>query len=103
VRKESGHLRLQVSQLSHNLREAEKRLERCRDQLAVSIAKEERALARNKQTYGRIKAAWASTRGTNKAAGAISGASREMRPVEIVGIYEEQKAQVRGLLMCRWR
>lgn len=92
--KESGHLKLQVTQLTHSLRECEKRLEKTREQLSASMSKEERFHARGKQAYARIRAAWASTKGTNKVAGAIAAASREMRPVEIVGIYEDQKSQV---------
>lgn len=92
--KECGHLKLQVTQLAHSLRECEKRLEKTREQLSASISKEERFHTRGKQAYTRIRAAWASAKGTSKAAGAIATASREMRPVEIVSIYEDQKAQV---------
>ena len=98
--KESGNLKLQVTQLSHSLRECEKRLEKTREQLSASIAKEERFLSRGKQAYARIRAAWASAKGTNKVAGAIAAASREMRPVEIVSIYEDQKSQVALLQDC---
>lgn len=92
--KECGHLRIQVAQLAHNLREGEKRLERCREQLAVAVGREERQVGKAKQTYARLKSAWAQAKGSSKAAGAISAATRELRPVEIVGIYEEQRAQV---------
>ena len=94
LQRECGHLKLQVTQLQHSLREGEKRLEKAREQLATSISKEERFQTRGKQAYARIRAAWACAKGTSKAAGAIATASREMRPVEIVSIYEEQKAQV---------
>ena len=94
MQRECGHLKLQVTQLTHSLREGEKRLEKTREQLAASISKEERFQTRGKQAYARIRAAWACAKGTSKAAGALAAASREMRPVEIVSIYEEQKAQV---------
>lgn len=93
--RDCGHLRLQAAQLTHNLREGEKRLERCREQLAVSLGREERQLGKAKQTYARLKSAWAQAKGTSKAAGAISAAARELRPVEIVSLYEEQRSQVR--------
>eukprot|EP00892_Ulva_mutabilis_P009660 jgi/Ulvmu1/7066/UM033_0126.1 len=91
--KDCGHLRLQVAQLTHGLREGEKRLERCREQLAVAVGREERLTGKARQTYARLKSAWAQAKGSSKAAGAISAAARELRPVEIVGIYEEQRAQ----------
>lgn len=99
--RDCGHLRLQVAQLTHNMREGEKRLERCREQLAVAVGREERLVGKSKQTYARLKSAWAQAKGTSKAAGAISAAARELRPVEIVGLYEEQRSQVCPLRFCK--
>lgn len=78
----------------------------------TQVIKEERRLARDKAAYARIRQAYASTvkrpapagllggleanggvagAARRAAAGAIAAAARELRPVELVGIYEGQK------------
>lgn len=81
------------TQHAHACREAEKRLEKCRAQLATSVSREERTLARNREVYGRVRSAWAATKGGGRAPGAVAAAARELRPVEIVGIFEHHKAE----------
>jgi hypothetical protein len=92
AQKEAAHQRALAAHAAHAARETEKRLERCRGQLAAGVAREERTLARNRDVYGRVRAAWAATKGTPRAPGAIAAAARELRAIEIVGIYEHAKA-----------
>jgi hypothetical protein len=91
--KEAAQQRALTVQHLHACREMEQRLEQCRKQLGSAVAREERTLARNRDIYSRMRVAWASTKATPRAPGAIAAAAREMRPVEIVGIYEHHKAQ----------
>ena len=92
AQKEAGQQRALAAHAANSSREAEKRLERCRSQLAAAVAREERTLARNKEVYSRVRTAWAATKGTPKAPGAVAAAARELRAIEIVGIYEHAKA-----------
>lgn len=77
------------------------------------VVKEERRLARDKAAYSRIRQAFAQSKrptattpaglglaalgngsdvsSRRAAAGAVAAAARELRPVELVGIYESQK------------
>lgn len=78
----------------------------------IQVVKEERRLARDKQAYARIRQAHAQSKrptattpaglglaalagsdvtARRAAAGAVAAAARELRPVELVGIYESQK------------
>jgi hypothetical protein len=89
--------------------------------LTAQVTREERRLARDKAVYQRIKqayaasggaaagrraataamaaaggggssaAGWSDSRRGSNAAGAVAAAARELRPVELVGIYEGQK------------
>lgn len=91
AQKDAAAQRALAVQLTHNAREAEKRLERCRGQLAAAVAREERTLERNRAIYTRMRSAWAATKGSGRASGAVAAAARELRAVEIVGIYEHEK------------
>lgn len=91
AQKDAAAQRTLAAQAAHAAREAEKQLERCRSQLATAVAKEERSKARTRDTYARMRNAWAATKGSSRASGAIAAAARELRPIEIVGIYEHAK------------
>jgi hypothetical protein len=91
--KDAAQQRALATQHLHACREMEQRLEQCRKQLGAAVTREERTLARNRDIYSRMRVAWASTKGTPRAPGAVAAAARELRPVEIVGIYEHHKAQ----------
>ena len=65
--------------------------------LADKVAREERRMARDKAVYAALRQAWVvgkeagSGEGGRAAAGAVGAAAREMRAVEIVGLYEAQR------------
>ncbi|KAL6756451.1 hypothetical protein V8C86DRAFT_73358 [Haematococcus lacustris] len=96
-------LRTRAAQMEHALRAREAAMDKLRGALADKVAREERVVARDKQVYARLRSAFATHReqvlngstngkgpGTN-AAGAVAAAARELRPVEIVGLYEQQR------------
>ncbi|GFH06263.1 uncharacterized protein HaLaN_00865, partial [Haematococcus lacustris] len=96
-------LRARAAQMEHALRAREAAMDKLRGALADKVAREERVVARDKQVYARLRSAFATHReqvlngstngkgpGTN-AAGAVAAAARELRPVEIVGLYEQQR------------
>ncbi|KIY91332.1 hypothetical protein MNEG_16632, partial [Monoraphidium neglectum] len=97
-------LRYKVSLLDHGLKAKESEGERLRERLADKVAREERRLAHDKAAYARLRQAHAATKrdaavaaaaaggvAGRGAAGAVAAAARELRPVEIVGIYETQR------------
>ncbi|PNH02559.1 hypothetical protein TSOC_011452 [Tetrabaena socialis] len=108
---ELGGLRMRYSQLEHAFRAREASLDKMRSALADKVAKEERRLARDKAAHGRLRTALLVTQqqqaggqgGANgKAAGALAAAARELRPVEIVGLYEARReAADQELAACR--
>lgn len=56
------------------------------------VAKEERRVTRDKEAYARLRSAFAATASApGKAAGAVAAAARELRPLEIVGLYETRR------------
>ncbi|KAF5839020.1 hypothetical protein DUNSADRAFT_1797 [Dunaliella salina] len=80
--------------LEHALRSREASMDKLRAALADKVVKEERQAARDKQVYARLRSAFAAHRADlqgKNAAGSIAAASRELRPVEIVGVYEQQR------------
>ncbi|MEW5316929.1 MAG: hypothetical protein WDW38_008268 [Sanguina aurantia] len=83
-----------LSTLEHSARHKEAALDKLTAHLAERVAKEERRLARDKAVYARMRGAYVTHKADLQgkgAAGAISAASRELRPIEIVAIYELQR------------
>lgn len=74
-------------------------MDRLKEHLAERVQREERRQQRDKEVYERLKRAHAalradrtgSSRSPSGSAGAVAAATRELRPVEIVGIYEAQR------------
>ncbi|MEW5300295.1 MAG: hypothetical protein WDW36_003235 [Sanguina aurantia] len=90
-----------LSALEHSTRHKEAAMEKLTAHLAERVAREERRLARDKAVYGRMRGAYVAHRADLQgkgAAGAISAASRELRPIEIVAIYELQREALEGEL-----
>eukprot|EP00798_Chlamydomonas_sp_ICE-L_P019230 gene19230-25855_t len=83
----------EVVHLEHAILKREVAMDKLRLILSDKVAKEERRVARDKDIYLRLRQAHASTRqaGQQAQAGAVSAAARELRPVEIVSIYESQR------------
>eukprot|EP00198_Chlamydomonas_reinhardtii_P002392 XP_001691728.1 predicted protein [Chlamydomonas reinhardtii] len=111
---ELAGVRQKYSQLEHMYRSREAVIDKLKASLADKVAREERRLARDKAAYTRIRAAYlqtmahSSTAGgaggtpSGKAAGAMAAAARELRPVEIVGLYESRReALEEELSVCR--
>ncbi|KAG2450781.1 hypothetical protein HYH02_004618 [Chlamydomonas schloesseri] len=113
---ELAGVRQKYSQLEHMYRSREAVIDKLKASLAEKVAREERRLARDKAAYSRIRAAYlqtmapggsSSTGGggntpSGKAAGAMAAAARELRPVEIVGLYESRReALEEELSVCR--
>ncbi|GIL44765.1 hypothetical protein Vafri_2272 [Volvox africanus] len=107
---ELGAVRQRCAYLEHTFRGRETTLDKLRGVLAERVAQEERRVARDKAAYQRIRAAYVATLGSaagstnggnpgagaqqqqqHRAAGAIAAAARELRPVEIVGLYETRR------------
>ncbi|GIM00811.1 hypothetical protein Vretimale_5731 [Volvox reticuliferus] len=108
---ELGAVRQRCAYLEHTFRGRETTLDKLRAVLAEKVAQEERRVARDKTAYQRIRAAYVATLGSGagstnggnsgagtqqqqqqqRAAGAIAAAARELRPVEIVGLYETRR------------
>jgi len=83
---EKGGWSKKVAQLEHNLRAKDVELQKLKDKLAEKAEREDRRKARDKEIYDKLKRSVA-----RQTAGAASAAVRELRPVEIVGIYEAQR------------
>jgi hypothetical protein len=63
----------------------------------TQVKAEERRLARDKAIYARLRQAYAASKSRQgAAAGAVAAAARELRPVEIVGLYEAQREALEG-------
>ncbi|GLC50209.1 hypothetical protein PLESTB_000354400 [Pleodorina starrii] len=102
---ELGAVRQRYAHLEHSFRSREASMDKLRAALAEKVAQEERRVARDKAAYQRIRAAYVATMGPSaggatpgggaqqqqKAAGAMAAAARELRPVEIVGLYESRR------------
>lgn len=81
------------------LRRRDADMDRLKEHLAERVQREERRQQRDKEVYERLKRAHAalradrtgSSRSPSGSAGAVAAATRELRPVEIVGIYEAQR------------
>ena len=86
LRSEKGEWQKKVSQLEHSLRAREADLQKLKDKALERQRREDRRAARDKEIYEKLKRATA-----RQTAGQISGAVRELRPAEIVGIYEVQR------------
>eukprot|EP00775_Hariotina_reticulata_P013264 gene13264-13394_t len=92
-------LRYRVLQLEASNSRREQEVETVKERLAEKVAREERRLASDKRAYARIRQAYASSRRSGlaavgaqrAAAGAVAAAARELRPIELVGLYESQK------------
>ncbi|BDA41633.1 hypothetical protein COCOBI_02-4140 [Coccomyxa sp. Obi] len=90
----AGHARQALVQAEHSSRAHEAAAQKLRERLAAKVRAEEWRLQRDADAHSRIKAALASHKGDGRAksaAGAVSAAVREMRPLEIVGVYESQR------------
>ncbi|GLI64985.1 hypothetical protein VaNZ11_008410 [Volvox africanus] len=107
---ELGAVRQRCEYLEHTFRGRESTLDKLRGVLAERVTQEERRVARDKAAYQRIRAAYVATLGSaagstsggnpgpgaqqqkqHRAAGAIAAAARELRPVEIVSLYETRR------------
>eukprot|EP00884_Botryococcus_braunii_P006227 jgi/Botrbrau1/15605/Bobra.0264s0005.1 len=91
---ESATLRLAVVQAEHAARAKEAGAEQLCAQLEAKVKAEERLHKRSSAAYARIKRALATSRGDmegKSAAGAMAAACRELRPIEIVALYEEER------------
>ena len=86
LRSEKGEWQKKVSQLEHSLRAREADLQKLKDKAFERQKREDRRAARDKEIYEKLKRAT-----SRQTAGQISGAVRELRPAEIVGIYEVQR------------
>ncbi|KAL3157009.1 hypothetical protein ABBQ38_001262 [Trebouxia sp. C0009 RCD-2024] len=87
-------LQSQLAHLEHASRAQELTLEQLRGRLSDKVTREERLARRDAEAYARLKRAFLSNKGDGSSrgqAGAVAAAARELRPVEIVGLYEEQK------------
>ncbi|KAG1659544.1 hypothetical protein FOA52_016167 [Chlamydomonas sp. UWO 241] len=85
--------RARLVHVEHTARSRELAVDKLRSMLSDKVAKEERRLARDKTTYASLRQAWLASRdGGRSSAGAVAAACREMRPVELVGLYEAQRA-----------
>ena len=86
LRSEKGEWQKKVTQLEHSLRAREVDLQKLKDKALERQKREDRRAARDKEIYDKLKRAT-----SRQTAGQISGAVRELRPAEIVGIYEVQR------------
>ncbi|EFJ49191.1 hypothetical protein VOLCADRAFT_117327 [Volvox carteri f. nagariensis] len=83
---ELAAVRQRYAHLEHTYRSRETTLEKLRAALANKVTQEERRVARDKAAYQRIP-----QQQQQRAAGAMAAAARELRPVEIVGLYETRR------------
>lgn len=92
---ELSRYRAKYGQLEHLVRSREQEADKLRDKLAERVAREERRTARDKEVYERLKRVHATAGGSRQSpsSGSVNAAVRELRPVEIVSLYEAQRDQ----------
>ncbi|KAL0019238.1 hypothetical protein WJX79_004955 [Trebouxia sp. C0005] len=98
---EVQRLQSHVAHLQHAARAQEVILEQLKGRLGDKVTKEERVAKRDAEAYARLKRAFLTNKGEGSSrgqAGAVAAAARELRPVEIVGLYEEQKDRMESEL-----
>ncbi|KAK9820170.1 hypothetical protein WJX72_007055 [[Myrmecia] bisecta] len=91
---EVGRLRQHLAQAEHGGRAKEAVLQKLRARLTDKVAQDERRGKRDADALARIKRAIITHKGDPQgraAAGAVSAAARELRPVEIVSMYESHR------------
>ncbi|GMH32940.1 hypothetical protein BSKO_00774 [Bryopsis sp. KO-2023] len=99
AKQESQQLKQLNSKLEHSLRSTELTVQKLKERMKEKLDKEERRLQNDKETYGRIRHAYTSTKNKLAArAGAVAKAARQLRPVEIVSIYETSQESMESEL-----
>ena len=83
-----AQLRARAQHAEHAARLHEAAAEKLRAKLADDVTAQERRCERNAKAYARMKRTLAANKG-RATAGMMSAAVRELRPVEIVGLYED--------------